>query len=129
MKWKPVSSAIREFCRQCTDGSHKAIRECLASRPQGDGCEIRVFRQRGQRRGGLKAVRRECLRCQGTVNRSRPSKDAVKGVRECSTRNCSFWAYRFGIRPLTAHRRGLDVRRICENPESERLKEGGCHGD
>lgn len=53
----------------------------------------------------LKAMRQNCMSCMGG------SKDRkiFKAVRDCTTRDCPLWPYRFGMGYKAAFRQGKDV--------------------
>lgn len=66
----------------------------------------------------LKAIRLNCLRCCGGP----AERLCYQLVKDCAIRGCPLWAYRFGVRPETAAKKGLDV-----DPDSECKKRVGDH--
>ena len=53
----------------------------------------------------LKAVRKNCINCMGTGR----NKGYQTLIRNCTTRKCHLWPYRFGMAPEKAAARGRDV--------------------
>jgi len=54
----------------------------------------------------LKAIQQNCLDCMGGPLGNRRNFNKVKN---CTTRDCPLWPYRFGIRAATAAKQGRDV--------------------
>lgn len=49
---------------------------------------------------GLKVIRTHCLDC---------CAKSYKGVEMCGAVTCALWPHRFGMRPITAHKKGKNV--------------------
>ena len=96
--------AIKNHCLRCVDGSHHEVRKCLACASNSEVCELHKFLTAGKAgrywTGALRAIRSECLLCMG---------GSCKAVGLCPSRTCALWPYRYGVRPATAARRGLQV--------------------
>lgn len=54
----------------------------------------------------LRAIRKQCIDCMGT--KKNPGYMAL--IRDCTTRNCPLWPYRFGMHPDQAAEQGRDVK-------------------
>ena len=97
--------AIASKCLDCICGQQQQIESCAAAEGNVDICALWPLvkaESQGDRRPGapLKAIRAECLRCMDAV---------FKGVKACPSRDCPLWAFRFGMLPATAQKRGLVV--------------------
>ena len=100
----PVMRAIKRKCLECVGGSYPEVKECLAAASNSEVCKLHAFLTGGKRgrywAGALKAIRNECMLCMGED----------RGLIEtCRSRACPLWPFRFGVRPATATKRGMDV--------------------
>ena len=104
----PAMRAVKRHCLECVGGSRAEVQSCLACAANAAVCELHRFLNRGRQgrywRGALAAIRRECLTCMGV-----PKGGNADDVANCKSRTCALWPFRFGVRPQTAGRRGLDV--------------------
>ena len=103
-----AQQAIRERCLQCVEGPSD-VERCTAGPNQTgdyDPCSLwphRLPPQRNERAtegDRLKAIRSYCLWCVcGSAHE----------VKLCPSTPCALWPFRFGVRPQTAEKRGLNV--------------------
>jgi len=93
-KFPTASEVIRKHCRNCA-ASLSGVVECDDFQ-----CALYLFRNKapGVRGSRLRAIRTHCRDCSG----GRPSE-----ISRCAATNCHLWPYRFGVRPVTAIKRGL----------------------
>ena len=101
--------ALRGRCVECVAGEFGEIGRCTARTPtkpcDPSGCYLWPYRSGhgvDRSRGvpiptRLKAIRRECLNCQG---------GSPEGVGDCPSVNCSLYEFRFGKNP---HKRGNEA--------------------
>lgn len=99
-------AAIKAKCLQCVDGHYKEVEKCLSTPSNSQVCRLHQFLagkrvgRGGRWPGALKAIRRECRLCMNN------SPDLIA---RCTSQGCPLWQYRFGLRPATARKRGLNV--------------------
>lgn len=102
VKHRTPRQSAREQCLACCGDDVSEIARCTARAPVGSldpsGCHLWPYRLgRGCDRtrdprppSRLKAIRRECLMCQG---------NSSEGVRECPSTHCALYPYRLGHMP------------------------------
>jgi hypothetical protein len=96
--FKKVSRAIRHWCVDNCAETRTIVRNCPFNGTDDWLCPLYPYRMGRGRGKKLRAIRKRCLWC---------CKNSRAEVRLCPSTECPLWFWRFGVRPQTAHARGL----------------------
>jgi hypothetical protein len=110
-----TGEAIRGFCQECVSSHQKKVIEnCGGEMVLATKKPCALFKYRLKGRGTLKAIRRNCVECQG---------GSYEGVEDCSTESCLLHPFRLG--KLPGDSMGVHGRLILQN----RFKPSGNRDD